>query len=165
MSNKIKVKSMRCTLKDFKEVQQILSHPSVLKTNDDNPEATDDAAETVLRSSDSIVLKPRKNTLFLFVPVNYIMYDTHIAMAGDEARSHGAKSFVRAVRWMFKNTRAQKLIGYVPSHYQAVAALTKSLGGVEEGRVTKSFLQGGVLQDLVILGITKESFIEKHGGV
>lgn len=150
-----KKKSIRCT--NFKEIKRILSDPSVFFTaKDDGVTSENELTELILNSG--IWLKPHQNTLFLFKKVNHITYDCHVAIIEGPARKFSAKNAVKAAKWLFENTPAQKIMGFIPEHYESAIMLMKVCGGLEEGRLTKSWLSRGIIQDMVLMGITKDEF-------
>ena len=147
-------------------LQRVLSHESVFYSAcDDGIKNEGDLAGPVLSDPRYIVLMPHKNAAFLFIGVNYIMYEMHVAIIEGDTRRNGVKYAVEAARWMFKNTPCQKIISYIPEENELSVMFAKVCGMEQKTIIKDSILRNGKLGNLVLLDATKTKFIELHGEV
>lgn len=155
-----------CTTAHKKMIQRVLSHRSVFySASDDGIENTDDIAGHILEDPSFICLMPHKNTFFLFRPLNHIMYEMHVAIIEGDTRKKGIKHAVDASRWIFKNTPCQKLVSHINVEHLRAIMFASMCGMETEGRLKEATLKGGQLHDVLVLGATKEKFINLHGEV
>jgi hypothetical protein len=147
-------------------LQRVLTHESVFySAADDGVQNEGDIATPVLEDPRCIVLMPHKNTAFLFMAVNFIMYEMHVAIIEGNTRKHGVKHSVEAARWIFNNSQCQKLITYISAEHDRALMFAKVCGMKPEGYLKKACQVGGELKDIVLLGATKERFLELHSEV
>lgn len=148
-------------------VHRVLSHPSVFYSASDDgiEEFTMEYSEAILSEKKTICLMPHKNTFFLFSPMNYIMYEMHVAIIEGDTRKKGFKHAIEASRWIFENTPCQKLISHINVEHLRAIMFASICGMKEEARLKDATLKGGRLHDVVILGATKERFNTLHGEV
>ena len=170
MGNKIKIKrkpiSMLCGEEHYAALHRIFTHDSVFySAKDDGVSEPWKIAQAVLSDKRMIVLMPNKDTVFLFVPVNYITHEVHVGIIAGKNRNKGVKSAIKVCRWMFKNTPCRKLISYIPSFHEASVMFSQVCGMEKEGLLKKSYLYNGGLFDLHVMGGTRERFIELHGEI
>lgn len=146
--------------------QRVFSHDSVFNSSKDDGVQNDaDTAQRVLEDPRYIALMPHKNAAFIFMAVNYIMYEMHVAIIEGDTRKKGLQHAVESSRWMFQNTPCQKIITYIPEYHLRALMFAKVCGMKKEGTLKDSFLVDGKLHDLVVLGATKDKFITLHGEV
>ncbi len=151
-------------MKDLKDIQRIMSHESVFWTGkDDGMVSPEGAAEAVLSDKRFIVLRPLKNTVFLFHALNHVTYQMHVAIVDGPARSRGVRSSIKASRWLFKNTPCRKVISFIAANHKAALAFAYQAGMKYEGTHVKSVLQDGILRNMISVGATYERFIELYG--
>lgn len=105
---------------------------------------------------------PHKNTVFLFWPINCITYEIHVAIIDGPTRAKGIKHALTAVRWLFDNTKCQKLITYIPEDNPRAMTFVSLCGMNEEGRISNSWLKDGKLSGLVLYGATRQKFEEMY---
>lgn len=68
----------------------------------------------------------------------------------------GLSSYTQmAIKWMFENTDALKIVAFCPSKYPEARKHALKIGFSEEGVLTKSSLFNGELYDNYIMGISK----------
>lgn len=146
--------NLRCW--DYKTVKRILTHKSVFSTSKDDGEY----AITPVIMDSGIWLKPYKNTLVLYKPVNLITYECHMAIIAGEARNYSQRSAIKSANWLFTHTRAEKIMGFIPELYRPMVMMMRICGGEEEGRLKESWLADGKKHDLILIGITKHKFYE-----
>jgi hypothetical protein len=154
----------RCTTAHSRMLQRVLTHKSVFySAADDGIKNEGDIATPVLEDPKLIVLMPHKNTAFIFIGVNHIMYEMHVAIIEGDTRKNGVKHAISAARWMFNNTPCQKLITYVPEVHDRSIMFAKVCGMEQKAVLQDSLLKNGKLENLVLLDATKDKFIKLHG--
>lgn len=57
------------------------------------------------------------------------------------------------IRWVFQNTKCNKLVTYVPKDNRLAYRLAIAVGMQEQGCITESYMKNGVLIDQHVLGI------------
>ena len=57
--------------------------------------------------------------------------------------------------WLFDNTQAQIILGFIPSHNVKMLAHAKKIGMIEEGRIKSIGIRDGQYFDHVIMKLTK----------
>lgn len=156
----------RCTVSHSKMLQRVLTHPSVFYSAcDDGIKNEGDLAGPILANQRFFVLMPHKNTAFIFMAVNHIMYEMHVAIIEGETRKQGVKHAVDASRWMFKNTPCQKIITYIADDHPRAVIFAQVCGMERKTLLEDAALKNGKLIDVVLLDATKNKFIELHGEV
>jgi len=152
---------MRCTEKDEEKINYILGHESVY------PWICDDGCSENIRYElgtlalerrEWIILSPNENTIFLFIPVNSVMYDVHTNILPNGRGKLAIKAAKQAMEWMFTGTSCLKLISWVPVFNKAAIKFSLMCGLKKEGNSAKSFFKDGNLYDQILFGITKEEF-------
>ena len=147
-------------------LQRVLSHESVFySAADDGIKNEGDLAGPVLSDPRFIVLMPHKNTAFIFMAVNHIMYEMHVAIIEGDTRKKGIKHAVDASRWMFENTPCQKIITYIPEIHDRSVIFAQVCGMDKKTVLEDAYLRDGELGNLVLLDATKGKFIKLHGEV
>ena len=134
-----------------------------MSAKDDKDVEPLDIVVTVLRDPNWIVLKPYKDTLFLFKSLNMITYEMHVAIIKGPARKRGRESAVEAVRWLWLNTDAQKIVSWIPEYNVSALMYAKVCGMVKEGTLKDAYLKDGQLHNLEVIGMTKNEYIERYG--
>jgi len=157
---------MRCNFSDINDVYRILSDDSVfyhiVDDSKKNPESALMLAHNLITTINTYVLRPRKDSLFIFTPVNHITYEMHVATIDGEARKHAVEDARKAVAWMLENTKAYKFIGMVPACNRRALVFAGMCGLKKEGCITNTFMKDGVLYDNLVFGIDRE-YIEENG--
>jgi hypothetical protein len=73
-------------------------------------------------------------------------------------RKHLPEITKKLYRWLLDNCadNVQKFITNIPSRHKNVISYAKRSGWSVEGNISKSYMQNGVLYDLVIMGVTRD---------
>lgn len=141
--------------KDLALVAKIFTHPSIYPCLCDDfypppehfwPNDSPTVAYLLVYDGDELL------GMFMTHPINGILWEVHHALLphcwGRRARAAGREY----LRWLWSNTQALKVIGFVPSQNQLAIRYAKGLGLVELGRIDRAYMRGGELLDLVIVG-------------
>ena len=147
-------------LTDPEQIKKIFNHPKISKhiSDDLTPDNFEpDIARTIflgIFEDDKLLgivsLEPFTNTTsqihFCILPSLY-----------------GRLSDIKRVLcgWANTNTSIMKVVGFVPACNKLMVRAARTFGMVEEGRITKSFLQNWKLHDQIVFGFTKQQWNDK----
>jgi hypothetical protein len=145
-------------------VHSVLKHPEVFPTiaDDQTPSADSYSIAPLLANPFAYFLMPAPGCLFLYQPhMTGIMFATHIAvvpsMRGHNAFAAGKES----IRWMFENTVAQNLVGFIAHDNRSAIAFALRCGHRKAGRLTNAISVGGERKDMVITEINKAEWLRQ----
>lgn len=144
--------------RDADLVKRIIGHPKIYPhVSEDGsvaPEALDYSALVVL---DGIYFlapmdEERVAGVFMVQQQTLSIYEVHTCILPEYwGRAEQAGRLL--IEWVFANTRCNKLITRVPKNNRLAHRLAVSVGMTEQGCITESYMQNGVLLDQIILGI------------
>jgi len=84
--------------------------------------------------------------------VGHYTWAFHIAML---PKAKGVKEFAEEVmNALVLIFGARKFISLTPADNKAALRLVRSVGGIEEGRLTKTYFRNGKMNDVIIYGVT-----------
>lgn len=138
------------------EIKQIMLHPEIFKT----------IAEDGLRPSDLIIdteeeawvtvrVKGKLIGLYNFHPHNKVTLEIHAHILPEHRKEHSIKSGKMALEWFIEHCDYGKLIAQVPVKYENVKNFCLANGFVVEGVNRMSHIEGGVIMDMTLLGVTR----------
>jgi len=157
---------MRCSPADLADVDRILKDDSVFPYITDDggmgPEEMRSYAYQLLDNVKFYILKPRANTIVIFIPSNCITYDVHVAAIQGGGRKHAVKDATAAVMWMLENTEAQKFTTLAPRCNRRAGIFARMCGMVREGTITKAYQKDGKIYDIDIFGADKDYILSKQ---
>lgn len=91
--------------------------------------------------------------LFFFHPINSILSEIHTCLLphswGNTARQIAREMLI----WFWENSSCERLVTTVPDYNRLALVFAKAAGMVEYGRNPESYMKGGKLIDLILLGI------------
>jgi L-amino acid N-acyltransferase YncA len=99
---------------------------------------------------------PREDVVFIAFPRYSVQYEVHISMLPSARGRAGVKAAKKSVAYMWRATKARKLVGYIPTYNKAAVKFGHLVGFTTEGILTKSFKKDGKMHDMVILGLNRE---------
>ena len=140
-------------------VNYILGHESVYPhIIDDFSDKTQryNLGDIFINLSGVYVLMPDECSLFIFTPLNGVLYHGHMQCLPEARGKEFLKSARLAIDYMFSKTPCLKIIGFTPTKNRGAILMALRVGFKKEGILTKSFLWGGELYDQVITGLSKE---------
>ena len=153
----------RLTIKDILKVTDIICDDSVLFTaKDDGVTDPYQWVRCSLHNPEHIWLSPNVDTLLLFKPVNYIMFEMHIAIKAGRGRALSRNSCIRACGWIFDNTPCEKLISYINENNELALSLAFECGMEREGLLKEAMMVNGNNDNIVVIGATKQKFNKLH---
>lgn len=92
--------------------------------------------------------------VFLLRRMSDIQYEAHIVLLPC-ALGLASKAARHVVRWMFDNTRCERIIGCIPVYNRLAINVAHNAGLSDFGINEKSFMKNGKLWDQVFLGISR----------
>ena len=149
----------RATEEDISFVNLVLGDDSIYPHNIDD--FNDDSlrwrhGEILINNPAMWVIIANVYTVVVFSPINSVMFDIHTSILPDGRGSFGACAVKEAIEWIFNNTQAVKVIGFIPSFNHRALKYAKLCGFQQEGVVKKSYQKNGILYDQVVIGTGKE---------
>ncbi len=94
--------------------------------------------------------------IFVFEPRTSVKYAVHLAIAPSQW-ARGVESFKGVIHWAWENIGMQRITGEIPMDAKHADRLARKAGfecvGIEKG----AFMRGGVLQDVRIVGLSREA--------
>lgn len=144
--------------RDFKAIRALALHPRIF------PHICDDY------SNDPKAWKPTENeqviTLLakdgkgifgfgVFIPQTHMQYGSHMGFLPRSYGNLALASFKEMIGWMWRETKARRLVGEVPRSNHLGIRFARRAGFEFYGINKRSTLRGGVLLDQVCLGISK----------
>ncbi|MCP4607754.1 MAG: GNAT family N-acetyltransferase [Planctomycetes bacterium] len=141
-----------CTNKSV--IENIILHPDVVNwLTDDNSKHYD----VVIHPQIYYLVNKDNSGVVRVDPMNSITCSVHIATL-PELWGSGHEFVQEALEWGFKNTRYQKVVGFIPAHNERVIKLVNDFNFKQEGVLKKSFLKNWVLVDQLIFSLNKGDF-------
>jgi RimJ/RimL family protein N-acetyltransferase len=145
---------------DLEFVRAILSHPRIF------PHIGDDYAgprEAFTPNSDFriwwVEAKGDQGELlgmFMFLPRSQVLWESHVALLPSAWGAKALRAGREVIPWVFEHTTCRRLIGEVPRSNTLAIRYAEACGFVRYGVNRRAFMKRGVLEDLVLLGISKE---------
>jgi RimJ/RimL family protein N-acetyltransferase len=138
-------------------IKAIITHPKVYPhcIDDSSPPPDEFEPYVVEQLYNLIAWDDEPAGAFMFVPVNLITYEMHLAML-PEFWGRGREALGLAIDWMFSHSPCKKIIGGVPAFNRLTVRLLEDMGFEQEGISPKSFQKQGIIYDRLMLGISKE---------
>lgn len=116
-----------------------------------------EASTTVTVNQVTIIVDGKGIGSYLLVPYSLNTYLIHLNPLDKEHRRYAPQISREALKFGFNEIpNLMKLIAFIPISNRLAIRLAKLSGMVLEGRLTKSFLNDGILEDQEIYGICKE---------
>lgn len=153
----------QATVHDIRAVERIIGHSTVFSSSCDdginNPELAFEVAFWWLTTQGSVVFLG-DDYLIMFQRRNFITYEMHLGFIED-ARVDVKSKVLEAVKLLFDNTHAEKIVAMIPEYNRCLIRYAKVCGMKHEGISKHSYRKDGELFDCVLLGATKKEI----GGV
>ena len=138
--------------RDKKAILKIVNHHKVRKwcVDDLSPDNyTPNMHESII-----YLIDESKTGVVILEPINGMCCQVHIATM-PKMWGKAVDFGIAAKEWLFKNTRYQKVVAFVPEFNRLAVRVCKKTGFLQEGVIKKSFLRNWELHNLVIFGICK----------
>jgi RimJ/RimL family protein N-acetyltransferase len=91
----------------------------------------------------------------VFCPVNGVTFDVHVCFLKWAYGMNAFLAFHKMLVWMWANTRAMRITGAVPDYNPVAIRFAVNSGFEVYGRNPLSWMKGGKLYDLVLLGMSR----------
>ncbi len=93
--------------------------------------------------------------LFFFHPINAVTFEVHTCLL-PHAWGHAARLIAREMlKWLWQETDCVRLVTSVPEYNRKASIFARAAGMKEYGRNPESFMKGGQLYDILLLGISR----------
>ena len=144
---------------DMDAIRKIVTAPEVYShISDDGSAKAEDF--TPADSEQVIYLGVKKDGdlrgVFAYIPQNAACIEVHTCLTRS-LWGHSCEAAKESVKWIWENTRFVRIMTNVPTYNRLAMKLAVKAGMKKFGQNPRSFLKGGVLYDLVMMGISKES--------
>ena len=145
---------------DLELVRAVLSHPRIF------PHIGDDYAgprESFTPNSDYRIWWVEANNdgellgLFMFLPRSTVLWEMHVSLLPGAWGPPGLRAGRQVIPWVWENTTCRRLIGEVPRSNTLAIRWAEACGFTRFGVNPRAFMKRGVLEDLVLLGISRDS--------
>lgn len=90
-----------------------------------------------------------------FHPLNGVTYQAHVCFLKYAYGETALSAFKEMLQWMWKNTKAERIVGYVPDYNHLAARFAVRAGFEIFGVNQKSWMKKGVLHDQYCFGISR----------
>lgn len=142
---------------DYPLIAKIINHPLIRKMSDDDF-CIGDIPIKKYDGVSWILVKDSENPVGVFALISRgsVCYEVHTCLLPKVWGSISEDIGMKLISFVFTNTVCQKIITSVPESNRLALRYAKAMSLKEEGINRKSFLLNGVLEDMIMLGITKE---------
>lgn len=146
--------------KDRDFVNSVIRHPKIYPhvSQDFSPAPEKFDCAPMIAAEGILFLAPVFDSgpggVFMVHPHTHIVHEVHTCIL-PEYWGRSAEAGAGLIRWVFEHTPCLKLITHVPVNNRLAYKLARTVGMVDEGRLTRSYLKNGVLLDQIILAISK----------
>jgi RimJ/RimL family protein N-acetyltransferase len=142
--------------KNYPLLMRIATHPRIYRPSSDDASPRPEAWRIPERD-DCIYLLARIDQQLLgfvaFYPVNGVTYEAHLCFLSRGPVNQQA--FAKMLGWMWGATKAQRIIGAIPSYNRAAIAFAEKAGCTVYGVNPKSWMKDKKLYSLICLGISR----------
>ena len=95
--------------------------------------------------------------LFMFLPRSTVLWEMHVSLLPGAWGPPGLRAGCQVIPWVFEHTTCRRLIGEVPRSNTLAIRWAEAIGFARYGVNRRAFMKGGELQDLILLGVSKEA--------
>jgi hypothetical protein len=136
----------------------------MISSDDSDIQDPEVAINCILDDPRIVALMPHKNAMFLFVAMNHILFEVHVAIIKGDTRKNFIRYGRKVLEYMFNDTSCQKVVANIPTYNRPTAIYAGNIGFEREGLLTESFLKDGKLHDQVVFGLKKTDFQNHNRG-
>jgi RimJ/RimL family protein N-acetyltransferase len=97
--------------------------------------------------------------LLTFLPQNTVCWEVHIIVL-PWRKSRGHEILRGAMKWVFENTTAQRIVGAIPAYNHLAVHVAQRAGMTQYGLNPRSFQKHGELEDQELFGLNKEELCQ-----
>jgi len=124
----------RCNPGHINKVLNIFKDASVHEwITDDSPDDVKTLDRNILNGLHNLnnyFLMPREGTVMMLLPVNFVMYDIHMAAVEGDGRRHASKDAFDCLLWMVENTSAKKFMTMIPTFNRITILFARRCGEI-----------------------------------
>lgn len=149
---------VRLTIADLDIANSIMRHPDVFPfiRDDYSPDVEDFTARTLLEMPMVYFLLPSPGCLFILVPfVTSTMYEGHTAVVPESRGKQAIQAGKDAIRWMFENTRCERIVGFFPESNRRALLGAIHMGMKRTHRIPSAMHFQGIRNDLIMVEVGK----------
>jgi RimJ/RimL family protein N-acetyltransferase len=92
---------------------------------------------------------------FMFVPQTSVCWEVHLLLLPASWGLRSAEVARGVFAWMFEHSPCRRIVGATPACYRLAVRLAERAGMVRYGVNPQAFLKYGILQDVILSGISK----------
>jgi Acetyltransferase (GNAT) domain len=143
---------------DMALVRQVMTHPRVWPwISDDGSGAPEDFSPVDHPAILYLLCRDGKELLglWMFVQQSAARLEVHTCLLPGHGFRRGREAAREAAEWIWANTRCHRICTRVPIRNRIAWKFAESAGMTEFGREPKSFLKNGILQDEILLGMSR----------
>jgi hypothetical protein len=93
--------------------------------------------------------------LLILIPQSAVCWKVHVCMLPEGYGAPARDAMREMFAWVWHNTPCVRIIGEVPEHHRKAARFAVRSGMKQFAVNPKSWIKNGVLQDLILFGISK----------
>ncbi len=93
--------------------------------------------------------------MWMFSQVNYVTVEVHTCLLPQHGFHRSREAAKLAAQWIWDNTQCQRIITNVPRKNRIARKFAEAAGLVQFGLNPSSFMKDGMLQDQILLGISR----------
>ena len=147
---------------DARLLNSIITHPKIYPhvADDQAPKPEVFDCSQALKTDGVYFLTPIENEVlgcFIVHLHTMTLYEVHTCLLPICWGRKALEATRLCAEWVFGNTSCQKLMTWVPTYNRLAYRLAIKSGMQDEGLCKKSFLKNGVLHDMHLLGLEKET--------
>lgn len=139
-------------------IKAIATHPKVWDAISDDFTAAKEVWEPVRHESVwYVVVKDDCEVLgmFAFIPENHVCWNVHTCLLPTAYGPRARQTARELTQWIWENTTCVRVTTNVPDQNRLALMYAKQVGFKEFGINPKSYMKDGILQDQILLGISK----------
>ena len=143
---------------DWKLIRAIATHPRVWDAISDDYTPHKEGWEPIKHSAVWYVLVKDGDELlgmFTFVPENAICWKVHTCMLPCAYGPTAQRAAKGIIQWIWEHTKCVRIITDVPAYNQLALRYAERADLERYGVNPRSYMKRGVLQDQILLGISK----------
>lgn len=143
---------------DWPLIKRIVTHEKVWPHVTDDYSSAPELWEPIQHESAFYVLVSEDGNslgLFALYPHNRICWAVHTCLLPECYGETSRRIARESIEWVFSNTECLRIITEVPAYNRIALKFAKDAGMTEYGVNPESYMKGGKLRDLILLGISK----------
>ena len=144
---------------DYGLIKWIITHPAIwTDVSDDFSPAAEKWEPSQSELVRYVLVRDGEDLLglFMLVPENEICWKVHTGLLPIARGSRAKQAAEQGIQWVWANTPCLRLITDVPKYNRQASLFARWAGMTEFGVNPKSYMKNGELQDVTMLGISKE---------